>query len=269
MSFLKNSLSFAERFLDDLDKKADGATGTTAHSTSSRNHEPGQPPVFARRSLQAVDGGGGYSSATKPPLPSSASPPLDATSPVRGGTDGLRAVSLSSSSGPSSGVPSSVVEADSGADASRAVHDQGASVTADAVHRRSPGESVDGSLNTLSRSQSNGSVGSSGGGGGGSGADAGTIVALREALQDREVRLMEATAAVDALTRNNKALTADLDDMEAELQKAHKEVDRVKRREESLEKQIKDAYHEVRAVAVMAATVGGSRLLTIVCPILP
>ena len=59
MSFLKSGLNFAERFLDDLDKKAEGARSQKASaSTAAQPVDAGGPSVFTRRSLQAVDATG-------------------------------------------------------------------------------------------------------------------------------------------------------------------------------------------------------------------
>lgn len=50
---------------------------------------------------------------------------------------------------------------------------------------------------------------------------------------------------MEALTANNRSLSADLDDAVAQLTTAKQAADRAHRKEESLEKQIRDAYSEV------------------------
>ena len=235
MSFLKSGLNFAERFLDDLDKKAEGARSQKASaSTAAQPVDAGGPSVFTRRSLQAVDATVTRQSSADASLPARVSLPADSGVPVR---------SLSSSGRSDAEVKGGSSTGDGGGD--RHAGEPSSTVSDRGEQSLGHGEAVGGADTPKARSGSGGE-------------DAATITALRDALQDREVRLMEATAAVEALTRNNSNLSADLDDMEAELRTARQEVERVKRREESLEKQIKDAYHEVRCLCVPGVWCGRS-----------
>ena len=234
MSFLKSSLSFAERFLDDLDKKAEGGSGTAKPATGSTtaatvaSDAAAGAPAFTRRPLVSAEFGGFRSTAgtVEPP-----SRPASASS----GSGSVSSYEFVQSA--SSGVLSVGGEDGAGGRADDGLASRGSDVSRHTQGFDAGGAPVSTS-STTSLSSRRGSERHSRG-------DDDTVTALRDALREREVRLLEATAAMEALTRNNSSLSADLDDMEAALVAARLDLDRAKRREESLEKQIKDAYHEV------------------------
>lgn len=231
MSFLKNTLGLAEKFLDGLDK--------TESSKATPSHHPPTPerPLFPRRSAShAVEG--------------QITPPTSTGRSFSIPLEGINSIDVSAkddaplaprSAGSGSGAPDLPFAGNAGAVSSSA--EAGLPATEDPRPSRASsgadsGQDTHAHVPRPCRSSSHAH-------------DPGDASAvLMNAVKDKEVKILHLTEAVEQLRREKADLEADLSDREADLTAALSDLDRARRTIASLEQQIKDSYAEVRPHAL-------------------